>query len=179
MPHGLQSSSGRHSLKPGLLRACLCDSARFRQWNASSGPICPLTCGPWRSSGYRMPVWRSRCVWSIRPIPVPCLSSLGLGLPPQCLAPPSPPSACPQHCCLPSARPPPGACPQPHAWGGGGHALGGGGQGCIGMGAGIPPSRSDTEALCQTPPPSRAPSLCPAAGPLTPSASFNGIGNRQ
>ena len=29
------------------------------------------------------------------------------------------------------------------------------------------------------PPPSRAPSLCPATAPLTPSASFNGIRNRQ
>ena len=29
------------------------------------------------------------------------------------------------------------------------------------------------------PPPSRAPSLCPATVPLTPSAGFNGICNRQ
>ena len=29
------------------------------------------------------------------------------------------------------------------------------------------------------PPPSRAPSLCPATVSLTPSASFSGIGNRQ
>ena len=29
------------------------------------------------------------------------------------------------------------------------------------------------------PPPSRAPSLCPATVPLTPSASLNGICNRQ
>ena len=29
------------------------------------------------------------------------------------------------------------------------------------------------------PPPSRAPSLCPATVPLTASVSFNGIGNRQ
>ena len=39
-------------------------------------------------------------------------------------------------------------------------------QGCIGREA-VPP-----------PPPSRAPSLCPATVPLTPSASFNGDSNR-
>ena len=39
-------------------------------------------------------------------------------------------------------------------------------QGCIGRGE-APPS------------PSRAPSLCPATVPLTPSASFNGICNRR
>ena len=40
--------------------------------------------------------------------------------------------------------------------------------------------QSDTEALCQPPPPpSRAPSLCPATVTLTPSAGFNGICNRR
>ena len=40
-------------------------------------------------------------------------------------------------------------------------------RGSIGRGGGNPP------------PPSRAPSLCPAAASLTPSAGFNGICNRQ
>ena len=35
------------------------------------------------------------------------------------------------------------------------------------------------DALEPSPPPSRAPSLCPATVPLTPSASFHGICNRQ
>ena len=49
-------------------------------------------------------------------------------------------------------------------WGWGG---GGAGQGCIGRAGGTPP------------PPSRAPSLCPATVSLTASASVNGTCNRQ
>ena len=45
---------------------------------------------------------------------------------------------------------------------------GGGGRDALG-GGGVPPP----------PPPSRAPSMCPATVPLTPSASLNGICNRQ
>ena len=44
-----------------------------------------------------------------------------------------------------------------------------------------PPPRDALEGgeAAPTPPPSRAPSLCPATVSLTPSASFNGIYNRQ
>ena len=41
------------------------------------------------------------------------------------------------------------------------------------------PSPSPTEWWEPPPPPSRAPSLCQATVSLTPSASFNGICNRQ
>ena len=42
-----------------------------------------------------------------------------------------------------------------------------------------PPPRDALEGGEVPPPPFRAPSLCPATVPLTASASFNGICNRQ
>ena len=60
-----------------------------------------------------------------------------------------------------------------------GHRGGGGGSAIEPVGRDPRSAMHWKEGRCPLPPPSRAPSLCPATVPLTPSASLNGICNRQ